>query len=755
MQDRRSTDRVSAETHRAVDMNFDIQYVFNVMLSRWKPILGVVILSGVFCSLYLSFQKPLYTASALVQLASNQRPLIDTESLALGRFDNNAAIQSEIDILKSPALIRRVVDRLELNKKEEFNSDLQPKTFVWKVKKQIRDFIKKQSAAGNVSQDDEDTTKISVTNAVSGNMSLDKNPLSYTVAISFTSLDAERAKNIANAIAEEYLSYQIESSNTTSRHAREWYTKRLDELRQTVIESERAVQEFSEEHNLFELDGKTLDEQQVSNLNSQLATARADLAQSEARLERARTLVKAPGGIESVSEVLNSVLIQNLRGKEADLLRKKSELSSHFGPKHPEMEQVTRELADLRGKIDTEIQKILAGMENELAISKVRVTALEKDLESMRSVMGDNTRVQLTQLKREADANRVLYESFLTRAKETAEAENIDQASAKIISFAERPLTPSWPRKSIIMAFFLMTGFCAGVGLAFAMELLNIGFTSPAQIEEVFGSAYLGMVPEISGADAGTDYMVKNSSSMYTESLRSIVAAIQFSDIKNPPRSVLVISALPQEGKGWLSISLGRVAAQAGKKVLLLDCDLHRPMVSDSFNGEPKETLNSYLAGVCALQNAIQTDGPTSMHYIASSPHRGSIQELLESPRMKELMDFAHAHYNLVLMDSPPVIGMSDVMFLSRLADTTILAVRWANTPRRIVSNALRTLARAHIKLSGIVLTRVAMRHYKRFEFGNSYYYSFYNSYYHDDAPEKATLTDSLKDKIIRFSART
>jgi succinoglycan biosynthesis transport protein ExoP len=756
---RRSTDKYQPAMHnqlpRGTSLDFDIRYIINVMLARWKPILALTILAGLFGYLYLSFQKPLYTASAMVQLAANQQPLLDTEAVMLGQINNDSAIQSEMDILRSPALMRRVVERLDLDTKSEFNGDLQQKTFVWHLRREIRSLLNPAPQGPDAAKEQEERTKTAVTRAVTSRVSLNKNPLSYTVTIAFTSENAKRAQVIANSIAEEYLAYQIESATDTSRRAREWYTKRLEELQQSVIASERNVQNYSEEHNLFELDGKTLGDQQTVDVNQQLADARASLSQIEARLERARGLVKSGGGIESVSEVLNSVLIQGLRGKEADLMREKSEISAHFGPRHPQMQKINRELADLRGKINTEINKILAGMENELAITRARIQTLSNDLVSMRAGMGDETRVQLTELKREAEANRILYESFLNRSKETREAENIDQARAKIISLAETPLTPSWPRKSLILALFIVAGFMTGVMLAFVLELLSIGFTSPRQVENILGVACFGMIPEIVGNEAGTDYMIHNSASVYTESLRSILASVQFSNVQNAPKSVMIISSLPQEGKGWLSISLARVAAQAGKKVLLLDCDLHRPRVSDSFKGNPTETLNSYLSGDCSLFQAIHTDTPTGMHYIASSPHKGNIQEMLESSRMRDLMDYAHEEYDLVIMDSPPVVGISDVLYLSKLAQSTVLAIRWASTPRRIVNNALRALSRAHINLVGVVLTRVDMKQYKRFEFGDSYHYSFYNSYYLDDAPAQPSLADNIKDKIVRFSART
>ena len=723
--------------------NFNFRYLFDVFHRRFRIILGVTLLSLLFGVLFLSFQKPQYTVTAAIQLNNNAFKPTAVQMSMSDSLGDSAAIQSELDIIKSAPLIRRVVTKLELQKKPEFNSALARPTLASKIKKSLKSRLGGENVgtshqvAGLEGIDEAEVTLIKVTRAVSSRLNLRKDPLSYTVRISFTSRYPNRARVIANAIAEEYMIYQIESDTTVNREAGKWLSERVGELRQQVQKSEQAVQKFSEEHNLFELDGKTLDDQQISELNAQLVMERTAYAEAAARLSHAQRLLKSSQGIDSIREVLSSGLIQNLREQEAELLREQSELSGHFGPQHPAMNKITDEIYDLRKKINSEIDKIIQGLENEVAVSRARKQSLTSQLSQLSGKLGKSTNleIQLSELRRDAEANRILYESFLAQLKQTEESQSLQQARAKFISKAEYPLRPSAPNKKLILAFFMMIGAFSGATAALVLEAVRQSFTSPEQIEDYLGMVNIGIVPEMNNLSDVVSS--QKSSSIYAEALQNILASIKFQNRKNLRRSIMVISALPQEGKGWMAISLARAAAQSGKKVLLVDCDLHRPMVSNTFSIKAKHTLNDFLDGSSLLKDIVNVDRKTGMHYISSSPDHRNIQRLLESNKMKQMIEAAHNKYDLVIMDSPPVIGMSDVMFLSQLADTAVLAVRWSSTPRHIVQKALQTLSRMEVDLLGAVLTRVPLKQYKEFKFGGRAFFKRYHAYY--DAPKSYT----------------
>lgn len=460
--------------NRAGYNSLDLRYLFKFLHRRIRFILGMSLLFGLFGILYLSFQVTQYTATAVIRINTDELQILELETAGLTRQEENAAIQSELDIIKSEPLILTTIKKLNLVEKPEFNASLKTPSVAAKTKSFIKDLIKGTKRKDNLSDTEKnDRIMARVLDEVLGRTSVRKDPLSYTVRISFTSHFPKRAQMVANAIADEYMLHQADEGIQASKDANMWLGQRVEELRLKVMESERAVQTFKERHNLFELDGKTLDDQQISELNSELVMSRTAYAQAQARLERAQQLYTDPDGIGSVKEVLDSSLIQNLREEETNLLRAQSDLSEQFGPKHPSMIRIHSELRDLRLKIDSEIKKIIKGLENEAEIARVRVNALSTQLGHMRGKMGRSTKleVELAELEREAEANRALYESLLAETKKMGEAENLRQAKAKYIAKARLPLDPSAPNKKLILVLFLMLGGFVGTTVAMLLEL--------------------------------------------------------------------------------------------------------------------------------------------------------------------------------------------------------------------------------------------------------------------------------------------
>ena len=208
----------------------------------------------------------------------------------------------------------------------------------------------------------------------------------------------------------------------------------------------------------------------------------------------------------------------------------------------------------------------------------------------------------------------------------------------------------------------------------------------------------------------------------------------------------MMTSSLPQEGKGWLTTALARVMALSGKKVLLIDCDLRRKSISNLLSDEPEFTLNDYLSGDTNIRNIINMDLKSGLHYIGSSPTDGHVQHLLESDKIKALMDYAHEKYDMVFVDAPPVIGLSDTLFLAQLIDKCAFVIQAQQTPRHVVMNAVQILERAHISIAGMILSRVDIEDYKQQEFGNRSFQKKYSDYYQDLGVQAQSIGN-----IIRF----
>lgn len=704
-----------------IELDLDFLFIWNALKSRYRIIVGCAALALILGAAYLHFQTPLYTATAKLQLNTQDHMLTDLNSLVLSRSNDSASLNTEIDIIRSSTLIRRVIDQLGLRNNEEFKTDVQ----------------------------DPEIAMIQIARAFEERLSVRKDPQSYTVYMSFTSENPRDAKDIVNTLADEYLKFQIEARYEKSRRAYEWLNARVEELRQQVIAAENAVQDFSEQHNLFEVEGSALEDSQIKDLNMQLSLARQDLATARAKSQQARSLKASGGSLSSLPEVLGSPLISSLREQEAELLRQRTELSNQFGPKHPRTADINGQLGNLRGKISAEISRIADGVIKDVEIARQREQDIREQLKALQATSGGakGFKAELDNLKQEAEATRELYEAFLTRMKETGETEDLEQVNAKIINEASLPLKPSYPKKSLIMLLSLFAGTSGGLAIAFLMSHIYRGFLNPAQVEDYLGLTCLGMVPEVSKKQIMVDMAMAYPSSAHAESLRTMMAGLQFAKEGEAPRSILIISSIPEEGKGWLSTSLARIVAKSGKRVLLLDCDMHRKMSLEVPANDPVKTLNEYLSGHAEIQDIIKVETGTKTHYIGSSPETRNLQELMESDRMKQLMDYAHNEYDMVIVDSPPVIGLSDVLFLSQLVDTAILAIRWMDTPRYVVENALRTLSRARIPLFGAVMTRVNFNQFKRYEYGAAKHYEQYGHYYRSGVDESEEKVLQLSDK--------
>ena len=445
------------DARHSADYGLGLGVLIGAVLRRWLLVAATIGASLAIAVLFILAQRPTYTATAVVQLNSPNMAPMNLKPEQENKLPDMSLVNSELDTLRSRTLARRVIKKLELDQVPEFNPALEQQSGLW------------ERISGRDSQDDnidEESAPIRITNNVLEALNATLQPASYTVQLSFDSESPRLARDAVNAFGEEYLLNQVESRFDSSRKAGEWLNQSVTEMRDKVIASERAVQQFRGKHNLYELEGRTLNDQQVEELNSQLVIAQTNLSQARARLSRVRQSGGARTGMDSIPEVLSSELIQKLREQEAVLLRKRSDLTSQFGPKHPMMGNINNEIAELDRKIDAEMGKVASGLQNEEEVAREQVGFITSQLSAMRGNMSSNRQlaVQLDDLKREAEANRQLYETLLASMKETGEAGNMQQVSAKIISKADLPLKPSKPQKTLIMLLALGFGLFSGIG---------------------------------------------------------------------------------------------------------------------------------------------------------------------------------------------------------------------------------------------------------------------------------------------------
>ncbi len=693
-----------------------------LFIVRKVRLIGLVMLAIVFVTTTLAFTMPArYAGETIIMLDPRKTKVSDVESVVSGLLPDPFALHSEMDVIQSPAVINRVIDDLDLMTNADFNTRLKG-AGLWD-----RMFGPKVDPESDREKEIEHEE---VSGRIMRNLEVSNDGRSYSITIRYKDRDPEMAAKIANAIADQYLVDQLEVKLDTTQRVNNWLSKRMEGLRKEVNNAERAVEEYKIKNKLIGVGDETITQQQLSAVTPQLLSARAELSQAEARLNSVRGLSRE--SLESSSVVLTSGLIQKLKEQEAEVRRKEADMATRYGDRHPAMVNIKNERRSIHDKIREETDKIVAGLQNDYDVARRKVASFQQELTNLESKTGQGNQAMVTlrQLQREAETSRNLYEEFMNRFKQVSEQQDLQVADARIVSKAVVPLKPYFPNVPMFIVGGIVGGFLIGFVLAFMLEYLDRGFRTLALVERSFHVSGLGMVPAIatSKAKSPVEYVMQKPLSSYAEAFRSIRTALHFSNVDNPPKVIAVTSSLPSEGKTVFVSSLARVLAMAGNKVLLIDCDLRRSAVQHSLGlDKNKPTIADVLAHNVALKDAIQKDA-SGAHVIIAAGDTPNPQDLLGSKQMESLIAEMRQRYDIIILDTPPVLAVADMPVVAKYADTSLYLVKWATTPREVVAEGLKQALACNVKLSGVVLTQVNVDDMKKY--GYSTYYGRYNSYY-------------------------
>jgi capsular exopolysaccharide synthesis family protein len=710
-------------------MMADLHEVWLFTRRNIRFILAVAAGITVFAIL-LAFALPArYTGEATVMLDPRKTQVTNVESVVSNLPADNAVVRSEIDIIRSRSVIDRIINDLHLLDDSSFNPGVPGMRWLGHL-------FSRATPQDAAQQEEEERT--AVAQKMLKHLDVENDGRSYSISIDYVDHDPEMAAKIANAFADQYLVDQLEVKYEATERANKWLGDRLNELRDKVSTSEKAVEDYRNSHNLINVNitgagEETVTQQQLSELNVSLLQADAERSQAEARLNGVKNMSQAELATSAIA--LSSPLIQQLREQEAEVRRKVADLSTRYGPRHPAMIDAQNELAGIQDKTTEEIHKIVAGLQNDYDIARGKVESLQSELKKLTAQTGEGNQAMVTlhELEREAAANRSLYEGFLNRFKEVAEQQNLQIPDARIIAHADVPLKPSFPNLSFFIALGVVLGLTVGFMVALLLEYLDRGLRSLSVIEKSFGIAGLGIVPIAATAhnQLPTDYVLEKPLSVYAESIRSIRAAIHFSNVDKPPKVVMITSSFPGEGKTVFSASFARLLAKSGTKTLLIDADMRRPRIHSLLSlNKNKPDLAKVLAHDAPLESAIQRD-ISGCDVLIAHTKPPNPQDLLASRQMEKLIETVRKQYEMVIIDTPPIMAMADATLIAKLADTTVYVVRWASTPREIAGEGIRQLTKFNLKVAGAILTQVDLKDQKRYGYDDyGYYHGQYKNYY-------------------------
>ena len=703
----------------------DLRDIARLLRRRLRLIIGITLATAILAVIASLLMTPLYNAESVVMLEPRSTDVVDIASVMSNLTAGSEVLRSEMDIINSRAVIDRVIMKLKLTEDEEFN----PPAGLLSFLNPLRWFDEELPA-----EQKQERARTIAAESLKKRLYVNNDGRSYSIRIAIRSKSPEKAAMIANAFADEYLVDQLEAKYEATNRANAWLNERLGQLKQQVEASEKSVDDFRQKTRLIDIqEGQTIAGRQLEDINKQLTEARGETSAAEAKYRSAQSMVKS-NGVESASEVLSSTLIQNLREKEAELRRTETELSSKYGPLHPKMINIKAQYQDLQNKIGEEVKKIVQGLANEVDVARAKESTLERELQKLEARAGVEMKdsVTLRQLQREADANRTLYESFLNRFKQTAEQKDLQMPDSRIIARADTPVKPSFPKKSIFLLVGIMLGGVLGVILAYLVEYFDRGFRNATQLEEATGLPVIGLVPDLRDLTQKSpeDYVVEKPLSSFGEALRTVRTAIHFSNVDYPPKIVMVTSATPGEGKTTFCLSLARTLAKTGNRILLIDADLRRSRVAlASGIVEINGGLSSLLSGDKSFNEVVQTDPMVpSLHVIAADGKTPNAQDLLGSQQMHKVVHSVAKNYDLVIIDTPPILAVSDAAMVARIADTSIFLVQWSSVSHDLVMQALKQLKIFGCRIAGVVLTQVNLQEHAKYT--DSYHHNNYSEYY-------------------------
>jgi polysaccharide biosynthesis transport protein len=689
-----------------------------------------------------------YTATAAVVIDRSDRQLLEVIDPGQ-RGAADPTVETEIELITSRSLLGRVMADLALFDDPEFRPPVTNGAFAANLPQPVRaltsylpdSWLVAIGAAEDgltpaEAQDQRNVAVATVERFVS-RLLAEQAGGSNVIEISFTSRDPEKAARIANGVVEAYVSAQVERKRRAAGSAASWLADRLTELQHDVEQSEQAAATYRATNGLFNSgpgEGGTLNDQKILDLNRQLVALRAQKRALEAKVSRAQS-----SGLE-VAEELNSTLIASLRGEEATLVRQEAELAQTFGPRHPTMMNLRAEIGGLREKIRLEVERGVRSLADDLTMLANQEQIVAQDLEELKQqdAREGQAEVRLRELERQAEANRQLYETFLRRYKEAQEQEQIVAPDARVITRAETPDKAITPGPKV----FAMIGFTLSVMLgsllAFLLEALDRRVRSGADLEREFGVSVLGVLPLISGREARerpAQYIADRPFSGFAEAARSIVTGLRMADQGSSAPVLMVTSALPEEGKTTLAISLAAAAANSGLKVLLVDLDLRRPALDRRVGGNPSRSgLADFLnSEALPRERLIQHEPKSGIDYIVVGQPPHNPLELLQGPKLRRLLETARRDYDQIIIDCAPILAVTDARVATRLADRVILATRWRQTASDAVGGALRVLLGVRAEVAGCVITAVNMNQYRLYASGEAAtYYKRYRRYYLD-----------------------
>ena len=634
----------------------------------------------------------------------------------IGGADADRFLQTQVDIVKSRSMAKKVSDSLGLAANDRFLE---------------------QMGVGAVLGDKRGKREETVLDTLQRNLDVDLKRNSRVVGILFRSREPALADRIANSYAENVISGNIQRKYSTSAYSRNFLEKQLGLAKGRLEASERSLIGYARSAQLIDASSgakqnweasgpRSLVTANLVQLNESYAAAATARSQARERWEQARG-----AALMTLPEVLANDGMQRLLQRRAELNADFSQLRQRLTPEHPTVSQVGAQVAELEQQIRGFAESIRNSIRNQYLTTERQYAALAAQVATLKgATLAEQDRsVQYNILQREVDTNRQLYESLLQRFKEVSAEAGIATNNISMVDLAETPRRPISPRPLINLALATLSGLCLALVYAFARERLDDAIRNPEDVESKLHMPLLGVVPEVESSTPVED--LQDSKSEITEAYNSIRTAIELSSNQGLFKSVLVSSSSKGEGKSTTSYALARGFAMVGRKVLLIDADLRRPSLHKFLNVRQSDKgLSTLLARSSTAQESIlpMGMGMANAFFMPSGPLPPDPANLFAGDAVETLLESLSADYDIIILDGPPVLALADATELTAAVQATIFVCAAGSAHFGQTRAAVTRLDRAHGNLIGAVVTKYNSR-----KTGYGPYSDYYRYNYEED----------------------
>jgi succinoglycan biosynthesis transport protein ExoP len=683
---------------------------------------------------YLAIETPLYQAeSAIIIDTATSRTMQSKGQTAAGASDNgvesidNNLVDSQVEVLSSDGFAALVVTKMGLDHDPEFVGP--PNRLVPRILASVSGVVGAVKSLVGAKDAREESPVDRAVGVFSKRLIVKRNALTYLINITFSSDDAGKAAKIADGVANIYLKSLLDSKYAAARGTGQWIQDQLAEVRKRATDDDRAVQMFKAENHIVDTNRGLMSEQNLGELNSQLAVAASTVAEAQSKLARARAVMNDPTQVSTLSDALSNPVISRLRAQYLDLSSRAGDLSLRLGAQHGTVLALKAQMAQIQNSIKAEFAQLVNAYESDYQIALARQNSLQASLNALvtDNAPGNLAQVKLKDLESAAETSRTLLTAYLQKYQDASQLETFPISDGRVVTSAMVPIKPNNPKSAVVLGGGVVLGLLIGAMTVVAKELMSQGFMTGRDLEHATGLRFLGVLPKVSQnrrrpkaasqdpkvvsfANGDDTYVIDAPFSRFAESIRSVKVAIDDLRLSEPRAKIVgVVSAAPAEGKTTIALNLAQSLAASGARTLLVDCDVRTcdlsMRVGVSANAAP--ALVELMAGQASLADCLRKDPISGLDVLPCVPPPQAAGRMLtlSAEALGPLLNEIKHSYAYIILDIAPIVPVVDARAIAHLVDGFLLVVKWGETNRKMVLEAVHTDNVEH-RILGAVLNQ-------------------------------------------------